>query len=110
MLLALRSLWEEQAAGGTVTGTVAVTAAPATSAASGAVVHPMVGGKTRRLRLSRGPRIAQWSEAIAPVPVEKPEPIIIAAQMRLRAAQAECRAFGSLILLASSAGITDPGY
>src|SRR2546430_8336219 len=56
MLLALRSLWEEQASSGVVTGTSAVTAAPGRSAADGLVEHQLVGGKKRKLPLRRSRR------------------------------------------------------
>jgi len=80
MLLALRSLWEEQASSGVVTGTSAVTAAPGRRSANRPVEYQLVGGKKRKLPKPRRPRrIAQWSEAMQParLPLQpKREPIV----------------------------------
>ena|SRR5437762_13078431 len=110
MLLALRSLWEEQQSG-VVTGTMAVTAAPGTSAATATTTSEsrLVGGKKRKLPIrKRGPRIAQWSEAVAPLP--KPERVIVQGRSEVRGEKSEVRCFGAEIFAGMATEISGPGY
>src|SRR5438552_923550 len=81
MLLALRSLWEEQP--NVITGTSAATATPGTSAATGTTTsESRSGGGRRKRRLPKPRRIVQWS-AIAPI--RRPAPVGIAGRAELRA-------------------------
>lgn len=113
MLLGLRSLWEEQAAG-VVTGTMAVTAAPGTCAAVGtqsAVPEEErldIGGKTRKE--PRPPRIAYWDDQyMLPVVPPKEPPIVINGAAASLAPRARTAAFARMVFPGRSAVDASPG-